>query len=1439
MRKFSERLKHLLFLIIAVAAAVVVSAVSYTLVTDLNGRIKTSAMECIESRLHRNVSYERIEPFFLNSITIHDIVVSDDTGRRLVQCGRLRVSFNLLRYIFMHETILSAVDVDNVILSISSQEELDSLIAMAAGADDGKDSEPFGPRNIRHFVFKGNNISGDLISSRGSFRFNKLFANVAAERNSFAVTGKANVSATALNTPVMDFFNAKTSFDSRVWKNGAGFAELSISDFNSDFAKIKKQNYHVEFDSEKISLIKTGDRIPDDYSVYWDRKGGTVCFRTMFENFRLLDTMILNGKFARYNKFLPSSMTGNFTFLHHLGNDGDPFIYSGDIQMSFAQTVLSMIPSCAVHFTGEDSVVSVSGLKADTDRGTAEFSGQIFLDSMLAEGNLELTDAILADGLVLNAKYNIARNGNGLGMTLRSPAFVINSHNLGSSSIVLDRMNNAADFCIYRPEDARDIIADIDLRLSEFASDEEKLSGNIRLHDFDLRHIESVLTGNSRFSNNYYIDSDVYFVYDFERFYMDGRDLIIRDRTAPDDFLRFSVTSATDHISVSDIGFKFRYLEGTGLLNLSDVLRHHVTIESFMKVNGNDYYFDGYYNRNTNLMISGSHDFSLLAEFGAADRVFSLSAFHFPVPTGRNCISRLNIAGSFGRNGSHSVEFNNFSISNLGFLKGRNNFISFNGRLDDYKMTIPMWTLSDIYSEVSGSGEMRFYGMDDCKGWFRGAGNRNEEDYLAYISVDGEQLDMDISVRNSRIERFIHTDVTGNMSVNAEITGSLEMPEIAGQIVVSDGTWRRDPLDVTSSFEITRDRTVLHTLHGRAGKIDILGGSGDIDWNRSEYKLDGDLMFYTPDLPYGSEGQLSLSGTMMETGGWIFNPAVKKNRGNLKLSSEFPILMGYDSWSFDYDNDGDTFRVCGGPFENSIVGQYSSDGKFSVGLHAPLFVEGNMTGTLKDGTVDALMQDIFVDFGAVGQVMGPMIYRPLSGTGHGILRFTGAVDNPDIWGTIYAENVYSHVTCVPDILGPFDSVFYFQGKDITSEPGILPLANSTGYVKVHFVLEHWGLDYLAVNLGVFGDNKKGVRIDDTFYGIDVDGYVSGTMDITWAGKTIWIDGDLLVNDCICNIGKSEETEPVHDYSDYMIDVNLRSGDGVEFFWPTQKLPVLRATAARNQQVHIQFDTNSQMFSFDGQVNFKGGDIFYFSNNFFIKEGYIIFNENQDKFDPIVTINAEMRTLTRDNEKVKLFFLIDDTPLSHFLPRIESVPALSQTELYEILGNALVGGQVADDDRNTMSTLANAGSYGTQLIGLFRPLERTAKDFLHLDLFSIRAQLSDKIFNDRRNEQKSNVDMKQISSNTYFNNIDIFVGKYFGKNFFLDATLRFSKWDFDTFEYYDYDMPNFFNTMYLESEINLEANTPLFILNVGLFPKFGNLTDSLLDTTIGLSWRFTF
>ena len=138
-------------------------------------------------------------------------------------------------------------------------------------------------------------------------------------------------------------------------------------------------------------------------------------------------------------------------------------------------------------------------------------------------------------------------------------------------------------------------------------------------------------------------------------------------------------------------------------------------------------------------------------------------------------------------------------------------------------------------------------------------------------------------------------------------------------------------------------------------------------------------------------------------------------------------------------------------------------------------------------------------------------------------------------------------------------------------PVLLTDRKNRTYVKCNFLFESWTLDYFKVDISSFGDTKRGLRVTDTFCGIDVDGYVLGNLSISGMSDSIMIDGDITVNNCIINLSQdsSYNSFASDDITEYMVNLNVTTGTGVEFFWPTKKVPVLRAFASRGQEVKIQ------------------------------------------------------------------------------------------------------------------------------------------------------------------------------------------------------------------------------------------------------------------------------
>ena len=83
-----------------------------------------------------------------------------------------------------------------------------------------------------------------------------------------------------------------------------------------------------------------------------------------------------------------------------------------------------------------------------------------------------------------------------------------------------------------------------------------------------------------------------------------------------------------------------------------------------------------------------------------------------------------------------------------------------------------------------------------------------------------------------------------------------------------------------------------------------------------------------------------------------------------------------------------------------------------------------------------------------------------------------------------------------------------------------------------------------------------------------------------------------------------------------------------------------------------------------------------------------------------------------------------------------------------------------------------------------------------------------------------------------------MGKYFGEYFFLEGLLSFNTRDFDIYQDNDYDVPDFMG-MYMKTELSLEVDTPLFLMDLTLYPRINDFYDSLTDTSLEFSWSFSY
>ena len=85
---------------------------------------------------------------------------------------------------------------------------------------------------------------------------------------------------------------------------------------------------------------------------------------------------------------------------------------------------------------------------------------------------------------------------------------------------------------------------------------------------------------------------------------------------------------------------------------------------------------------------------------------------------------------------------------------------------------------------------------------------------------------------------------------------------------------------------------------------------------------------------------------------------------------------------------------------------------------------------------------------------------------------------------------------------------------------------------------------------------------------------------------------------------------------------------------------------------------------------------------------------------------------------------------------------------------------------------------------------------------------------------------------YLDNTTLFLGKYLGNDLFFEALLQIQQEPISVGEFQQ-DELNF--TM----EVGLEWKTPLFLLNLSISPDLIDPLNSIENTSLGLSWDYSY
>jgi hypothetical protein len=573
----------------------------------------------------------------------------------------------------------------------------------------------------------------------------------------------------------------------------------------------------------------------------------------------------------------------------------------------------------------------------------------------------------------------------------------------------------------------------------------------------------------------------------------------------------------------------------------------------------------------------------------------------------------------------------------------------------------------------------------------------------------------------------------------------------------------------------------------------------------------------------------SLNSRFAPIDSWFgYADALKELQGTIRISN-----AAIDQWTreepfdFVFSREGEGLVFSGGP-EDMIFFDIKPGGAFIAAFGAPFPVRGTFQGSISLSSIDARGEGISVDLPAIWRFIPTRKdFNISSGYAVGSLHIRGPLGDPEFFGSARGENLRMQVPgFLPEDIVPQQMVMVFDGNEMgfTHVSAVSGKGQST--VSGRFWMEKWVPTSFSLDITV--GKEKPLPFSFDIGGILARGTVSGTMNIDMTDLILNISGDLAAQETeisldAAEIAASQQTDAWGDQVIPVItDLAITAGKKVEFLWPTREFPMLQAYADMGAKAKIYANSLNRTFTFTGDVKLRSGEIFYFERSFYIRSGILSFRENQDQFDPRITVRAEVRDRTSSGP-VTISMVVDNAPLQSFTARFESSPALSQIEIFSLLGRNFVGSTGDDGSVPFLSSSADLIAQSAVL----RRAQGALRDFLHLDMFSFRTQFIQNAAFSFIGLQEQPVDRIGWVGN-YFDNTSVFVGKYIGSEVFAQAMLSLR---------YD-EKKSTFGGYTFEPDFGIELQSPLGNIRWNLVPTHPE-NWYINDNSFTISWNFSF
>jgi len=731
-------------------------------------------------------------------------------------------------------------------------------------------------------------------------------------------------------------------------------------------------------------------------------------------------------------------------------------------------------------------------------------------------------------------------------------------------------------------------------------------------------------------------------------------------------------------------------------------------------------------------------------------------------------------------------------------------------------------------------------------------GREAGEYYYVSGTLNKEKINANVSISDMHVNRFFKLDTPIITSLDAAISWD-SINSFNAKISLSSLRTRIQNNDLYASVNVNLSNEELFISNLLLDYAKVNTNLSELKFNLTEGEVNAKANINGIVLEKNVEGNIEIDANFEKIDSWFDITQIIRNFSGKLLIDNFTYgNIVNQEFKLDYSVNNGAISLKGGP-RDMVRMEMDSDGMFFIGMSAPMFARGNIVGTYKKGIVDAKTNSLFIDLPAIFDIFSAQNDFLITG-GYitGSARLTGPFWNPEFHGLAKATGVrFTAPNYISEEIRIAPVEVIAEGYEMTFDSAAVLSGNGGGTASGWFVFENWSPVNIGIDISI--PRETPIRYGFNVIGFIAKGSASGNLNMVINPRKngmMEMKGDLFANEAELSLNmeelmsNNENNTDTEEKFNIVVDMKVTAGSQVEFSWPSSS-PILRATPEMGTIVNIKCDTQTDQYSVNGNVKIRSGEVYYFDRSFFIRQGNMVFNENESQFDPRVSLRAEIRDRS-DSGPVTITMVVENQPIFSLEPRFEARPSMTQLEIYSILGQNFNSIQGNENPELAQRFLFSSGAdLFTQVIAntgfmsqfaFLRKSERAIRNFLKVDMFSVRTKIFQNMvvtagtFGLNQNGGQDLIDRNRQVGN-YFDNTTVFIGKYIGNDLFAQGMLTLK-----------YDEKNqSFGSIRFEPNIGIEFQSPFVNIRWDWSPDIYNIYPENLwvGNSITLSWSKSF